>query len=178
MDYQIETPRLLLRPFIIEDAHAMFELDSDPRVVRYVGNKPVKSLDETRKIMKHVFAQYERNGIGRMTVVLKDTNEIMGWSGLKLEDNNTYNGQINFYDLGYRFMPRFWRKGYGFESAQASLDWGFNVLKLKKISGFVQQGNIGSRRILEKVGLIYTNTFPCWGDQFDWLELENQNPPD
>ena len=65
-DAQIETPRLLLRPFIEEDAPAMFELDSDPRVARYIGNKTVKSLEETRKIMRHVFAQYERNGIGRM----------------------------------------------------------------------------------------------------------------
>jgi len=174
-DAQIETPRLLLRPFIVEDAPAMFEMDSNPEVARYIGNKPVKSLEETQKIMNHVFAQYERNGIGRMTVILKETNEVMGWSGLKLEDEKGFNDQINFYDLGYRFMPRFWRKGYGYESAQASLDWGFNDLKLKKISGAAHQENIGSRRILEKVGLKYKNTFTFWGGKFDWLELENPN---
>ena len=80
----IETERLILREMIASDDEGMFELDSNPEVHRFVGKKPVKHIDESRLMIENIRRQYADNGIGRWAVILKDTNEFIGWSGIKL----------------------------------------------------------------------------------------------
>ena len=61
-------------------------------------------------------------------MLLRATGEFMGWAGLKLV-SGPINGHHNFYDIGYRFRPAFWGRGYGYEAAQAWLTHGFETLK-------------------------------------------------
>ena len=68
-------------------------------------------------------------------MVLRETGEFMGWAGLKLVAG-PMNGRLDFYDLGYRFLPRFWQQGYGFEAARAWLDYGFETLHLPRICAY------------------------------------------
>ena len=118
-----ETDRLCFRSFVEADAVGMFALDSDPTVHRYLGGfgglvtEPVQSS----QTIAFIQAQYRSNGIGRWVVLLRATGEFMGWAGLKLE-TGPVNGQYDFYDLGYRLLPRFWGQGYGFEAAQVWLN--------------------------------------------------------
>lgn len=163
----IETPRLILREMTLDDEAGIFELDSDPDVHKYLGNRPITYREEARASIEYIRKQYEQNGIGRWAVELKSTGEFMGWCGLKYINDMTINGQTNIYDVGYRFIKRFWRQGYGYEAAQVSLDYGFNEMGLKKIVGIADQRNIGSQRILTKIGLEYIEAFdfdtaPCF----------------
>ncbi|MES2589577.1 MAG: GNAT family N-acetyltransferase [Bacteroidota bacterium] len=123
----LETERLYLRKIETSDDVAMFELDSNPEVCTYLGNKPVKDMEEIRSIIQMIHKQYEENGIGRWAVIEKASNNFIGWSGLKLV-KEPINNQVNFYDLGYRFMPRYWNKGYASEAAKAWIDFAFNEL--------------------------------------------------
>lgn len=171
MKTSFETERLLFRELVPEDAAGMFALDSNPEVVRYVGGKPVESIDVSREIIAIIRKQYQENGIGRWAVLLRETGEFIGWAGLKLEKN--VNGFEEFYDLGYRFREEFWGKGYGYEAAKAFVAFGFNEMKLPVIYASVEIGNDGSDKILRKCGFRFVNEFDDDGDLCAWYELKN-----
>jgi len=163
----IETERLLLRELIPEDAEGMFALDSDPEVHQYIGKDPVHTIEQSRQVIEIIQAQYVANGIGRWAVIEKATGQFTGWSGLKLDKVLT-NGQINYYDLGYRFQKKHWGKGFATETAIASVKYGFDTMGLKEIFGRVNVDNIASQKVIEKAGLKYVNTFDCDGIMHKW----------
>ena len=169
----LETKRLFFRELITSDAEALFELDSNPEVHRYLGNNPVTSIGQVEAAITNIRKQYKDNGIGRWAAILKDTGEFIGWAGLKLENN--INGQERYYDLGYRFIQRFWDKGYASEASKAFVEYGFNVLKLEKINAFTDADNAASRRVLEKAGLDFVNFFDYDGARHAWYEAINPN---
>ncbi|MFD2721763.1 GNAT family N-acetyltransferase [Hymenobacter monticola] len=164
--------RLHFRPLTAADAPGMFALDSDPAVHRYlggVGGQMVTELAQSAATIAFIQAQYAATGIGRWAVLLRDTGEFVGWAGLK-RVAGPVNGQHDFYDLGYRFRPQFWRQGYGFEAAQAWLDCGFQALNLPRICAYADAENAGSRRILTKIGLREGNEFLEGGTRCVWYE--------
>ncbi|EIA07679.1 GNAT family N-acetyltransferase [Flavobacterium frigoris] len=166
----IETERLILRKLIPSDDEAMFLLDNNQNVHRYLGNKPVTSIEESREYINNIQIQYIQNGVGRFAVILKETNEFIGWAGLKFI-TEPVNERQNFYDIGYRFIEDYWGKGYGQEAAKAWLDYGFNQLKIQKICAYADIENKGSRKILEKIGLQQISEFDDEGTACVWLEL-------
>ena len=158
MLFHIETERLILRNILPSDVDDMFELDSDPEVHKYLGNKPFKNKSQSKENINDIIKQYQELGIGRWAMVNKQTNEFIGWSGLKL-NRITLNGHTNFYDVGYRIIKRFWGKGYATESSIAALNYGFNTLNLDTIYGITEKDNQASHHILLKVGLRYIEDF-------------------
>ena len=133
----IETERLILREILPSDADAMFELDSDPEVHRYLGNAPVKNKKRILEIIDFIRGQYNAFGIGRWAVVLKENNKFIGWAGLKYV-NEPMNALPCYYDLGYRFARKYWGKGYATEAPC--------------VYALIETDNLKSRRVLEKVG--------------------------
>ncbi|SFA47000.1 ribosomal-protein-alanine N-acetyltransferase [Pedobacter suwonensis] len=168
-----ETERLILRVLMPADAAGMFELNSDPDVHRYLGNKPVTLIEQSIAEIEFIRKQYVENGIGRWAVIEKTSGNFLGWSGLKLITETT-NNHINYYDLGYRFSKRFWGKGYATETAMAVIDYGFNELKLNEIIGIADINNLGSIHVLEKVGLKRVSVFDYDGTKHVWMKIENQ----
>lgn len=167
-----ETERLLLREILPSDDKAMFELDADPQVHTYLGKKPVKDIEESRKIIEYVRQQYATNGIGRWAVIEKESKAFIGWSGLKYI-TEPINNHVHYYDLGYRFIRRYWGKGFAFESAKASVAYGFDILQVKEIYGMAEAGNIASQNVLKKTGLHYIDTFIWQGEQMYWYKIAN-----
>ncbi|QOG04079.1 GNAT family N-acetyltransferase [Flavobacterium sp. MDT1-60] len=174
MKKSIETDRLLLRELELSDAEGMFELDSNPNVHLFLGNKPVKHIDESIDQIKNIQKQYEAFGIGRWAVILKETNEFLGWSGIKFITNEI-NNHKNFYEIGYRFIEKYWGKGYATEGGKAFVDYAFNELKADALYAYADAGNENSRKILEKLGLKYINSFEYEEELEVWYELKNPN---
>ena len=174
MKTSIETERLILRELLPSDDLGMFELDSNPEVHKYLGNKPVKSIEESRVYIENIRQQYQTNGIGRWAVILKETNEFIGWSGLKLYTDSINNYQ-NFYEIGYRFIQKHWGKGYASESALAFMNFGFNEMKIDTIYAYADSGNFNSRKVLEKLGMQAVNSFEHDGEEEIWYEMKNPN---
>lgn len=163
MNILLETDRLILRPLELSDAEGMFLLDSNPNVHLYLGNRPVKSIEESIGYIENIQNQYRKNGIGRFAVILKESDEFIGWCGIKFiteEENN----HTNFYEIGYRFREEFWGKGFAYESAKAWYDYAFNELKVGILYASVHIDNLGSRRVLEKIGLQLKNEF-MWNNE-------------
>jgi len=167
----VETDNIILREMLPEDADGMFELDSDPVVHKYLGNSPVKNIQASRNMIENIRSQYIDRGIGRWAAIEKFSGDFMGWSGLKLNTEQKFNNKIDFYDIGYRFIPRYRGKGYATESAVAAMDYGFNTLNLKTIVGMAEIENIASNRVLQKIGLQYIEDFIFEGVMVSWYEL-------
>jgi RimJ/RimL family protein N-acetyltransferase len=167
----VETKNLILRELMPSDAEGMFELDSDPLVHRYLGNSPVKSIEASQTAIENIRQQYVERGIGRWAAIEKSSGDFIGWSGLKLNTEQEFNNKIDFYDIGYRFIPRYWGKGYATESAVASLDYAFNTLNLKTVVGMAEIENLASNRILQKIGLNYIEDFLFEDVMVSWYEL-------
>lgn len=149
MDLVLETPRLILRELLPSDAEAMFKMDNNPNVHKYLWKKPTKTLDETESIIEFVRSQYTENGIGRFAVVEKSSGTFLGWAGIKFV-TEPENGHVNFFDFGYRFDEDFWGKGFASEASFAWLDYGFNVMNIEVMNASAQTENGASNRIPAK----------------------------
>ena len=174
MKLPIITERLILRKLTEADVDNIFLLDSNPDVMKYVGVPPSISKEQSEKMIENILNQYEKNGTGRLAVIEKETNKFIGWSGIKLLTEEV-NGFKNVYELGYRFLPEFWGKGYATESAKASLDLGFNQLNAEKIYAYADVDNESSNHILTKLGFENKGAFLDNGDNCYWYELEKNN---
>jgi RimJ/RimL family protein N-acetyltransferase len=167
-----QTERLILREIMPSDDQGMFELDSDPEVHTYLGRKPFTHIEESRNIIEFIREQYRYNGIGRWAAVDKATGEFIGWAGLKLI-TEPINYKSNYYDLGYRFIRRYWGKGFATEAARASIEYGFITLHLREIYAMADIHNIASQQVLTKVGLHYIETFEHAGEQLHRYKISN-----
>jgi ribosomal-protein-alanine N-acetyltransferase len=172
MEVFIETARLLLRSMETTDDQGMFELDSDPAVHKYLGNKPIISIDEARAAIRHIRDQYISNGIGRWAIVDKETNLFVGWGGFKLITVET-NNHVNYHDLGYRLLRKHWGKGIASDITAACLDFGFQILKLDKIYAIADEKNLASQKVLSKSGFRYVEPFLYEGEPHLWFEIIN-----
>jgi [ribosomal protein S5]-alanine N-acetyltransferase len=173
-----ETERLILREILPTDLDGMFELDSDPEVHKYLGNKPVTGKDQVIDVIHFIRQQYLDNGIGRWAIVDKKTSDFMGWTGLKFVTDLT-NNHKNFYDLGYRLIRKYWGQGFATESAIASLNYAFETMNLDRVYADAHCENEGSNRILRKVGMNFIETFyiediKCNRYKIDKNEYENR----
>jgi ribosomal-protein-alanine N-acetyltransferase len=150
MPTMLETNRLLLRTWSLEDAEAVLGIYSNPEVTRFIGSGvPDQSLDDARKRILRSLTHQERYGFGFWAVVEKATGQISGSCGLKyLEDGP----QI---EVGYHLARPVWNRGFATEAAGACLRYGFEKLKLDRIVGVVALENYASQRVLEKVGMRY-----------------------
>lgn len=67
----IITERLVLRPLEMSDALSLFKLDSDPLVMKYLGNQPLTDISQVYTYLENIINQYTQNGIGRWAVIEK-----------------------------------------------------------------------------------------------------------
>ena len=151
----LETNRLILRTWTLDDADAAFMLWGDPEVMRFVGSStPHQNLNETHRWLQWAIAYQEEYGFCRWALVEKATGKIIGSCGfLSLDDGSEI-------DLGYYLAPPFWGQGYGTEIAEACLRYGFEKLMLREIVATVDHRHSASQRVLEKIGFIFQGRRP------------------
>ena len=112
--FVIETERLVLRPFLPEDAQCFYDLNKDQMVMKYTGDRPFESVERSRDFILQ-YDQYQKTGYGRWTVLRKSDMMKLGWCGLKYHPNEDYT------DLGYRLLRNHWNQGYATEASRGSL---------------------------------------------------------
>lgn len=151
----IETPRLVLKEMSEADAQDLFDLNNDPEVMRFTGDQSFKNINEVFDYVDNYQHIYQKHGYGRLSLFNKETNEYLGWCGLK------YLEQKNETDLGYRLKKQFWGKGFATEAASACLDDGFDRLQLDCIFATAMKENMPSINIFKKLGLKYLKDQDC-----------------
>ncbi|MCJ1807146.1 MULTISPECIES: GNAT family N-acetyltransferase [Flavobacterium] len=170
MDFILETPRLIMRPLEIEDLEILHKIDSNPNVHEYLWNAPATDINQTKFVINSILSQYIKHNIGRYGIILKETNEFIGWGGLKFNENTVNNNQ-NFYDIGICITQEHWNKKLGFEVFQAWIKYAFRNLNLPKLYAYTQTKNDSSNRMAEKIQMRKTNEFLYDDQNWNWYEL-------
>jgi RimJ/RimL family protein N-acetyltransferase len=144
----LETERLILRHFNLDDAPFVLTLLNEPSFLRFIGDKKVRTLDDARQyIINGPRASYERHGFGLYRVELAGSNTPIGMCGLLKRD------ELPDPDIGFAFLPDYWNKGFAFEAATAVLNYAREQLKIHRVLAIVNPDNDASIKLLEKLGL-------------------------
>ena len=145
---QLETSRLRLRLFTREDSQVMFDLNSDPEVIKYAEATPARNLEEARFRLEHgPLHDYHEYGYGRFAVEWKETGSVIGFCGIK------YIPEIELPEIGFRYMKEYWGRGIGTEAARICVEFARDDLKIKKLIALIVPENAGSIRVAEKLGM-------------------------
>jgi [ribosomal protein S5]-alanine N-acetyltransferase len=145
----ISTQRLILRPFVLEDADALYELHSDPRVTRYAGG--TMSRSESEASLQRIITKMRMTGFGALAVQELTTSAVIGWSGI--QQMPTGDG----YELIYALRSDRWGQGFATEASMALLraGFGFSQPVIDVIHGLAYRDNVRSTRVLEKLGMTF-----------------------
>ena len=165
----IETPRLVLRPWRLEDAPALYAYAKNPNVGPNAGWKPHESLEESEKIIRELFLP----SVGEeyvWAIVPKDAGVPCGSFGL--EEDGRRPGVPSCRSLGYVLGEEQWGKGYMTEAARAVLRFGFEEQGLGLITVNHFANNRRSRRVIEKCGFYYEGTLRQGARLYDGAVLD------
>ena len=161
---QLETARLRLRLFTPDDVQVMYNLSTDPEVMKYVDT-PVRDIEEAKKRLEQgPLADYKNYGYGRFAVELKETGEVIGFCGIK------YLPEIDLSEVGYRYLKKCWGRGIGTEAAEVCVGFARDDLKIKKLIALIIPENIASIRVAEKLGMTKGPLIHIYGE--DALQYE------
>ncbi len=184
---EIETKRLILREFTMDDWPAVLAYQSDPRYQRYYP--PTDRTDEQAREFVQMFLVQQQEQPRRkfqLAAMLKTHQGLIGNYGIRLDKAGAHQA-----DIGYEFSPEHWGKGYATEAAQAMVHYGFSTLGLHRIWSWCIADNHRSRRVLEKLGMQLEGRYRenehfkgHWWDTLvfgilksEWKEYSNENNP-
>ena len=166
--FLIETERLQLREYTLEDAPFSFALMNSESWLRNIGDRKITSLELAKDyIKKKYLPSYTENGFGAYVVILKDTGKTIGACGLYKRPN------LDHPDVGFAFLPEYLSQGFGYESANAVMHYAKNTLNLTTIFGITIEENVASRKLLEKIGLRQIDTMVMEGEGEELLLYSN-----
>ncbi|MCC6904498.1 MAG: GNAT family N-acetyltransferase [Anaerolineae bacterium] len=149
----LETERLVLRKVTLSDAEDLYEYASDPEVSRYLPWRPHQSIEDSRQFLTMIAGAYDRA-------------ELAPW-GLQHKEDRKFIGTITFHDwsipdaraeIGYALSRSYWGKGLMTEAGRAVVTFGFTVMELNRIQARCIVENVGSSRVMEKIGMSYEGT--------------------
>ena len=142
------TLRLALAAITPRHANELYELDADPRVMRYIGSGRASTREQIDGVMRRLpraYALYP--GLGTWRATRRDNGDFVGWFALK------YIAGTAEVEVGYRLRYAAWDRGYATEGARELVRYGFDDLGLYRIIGVTHPDNAASQRVLEKAGL-------------------------
>lgn len=150
---RLETKRLLLRPWCEEDAENLYKYASDPDVGPMAGWPVHTSVENSLDIMRQMLLVPET-----FAVCLKDDNKAIGCIALKFGDSTDMTDREDECELGYWLGKPFWGQGIIPEAAHELIRHGFEELSLRAIWCGYYDGNVKSKRAMEKCGFRYHHT--------------------
>lgn len=159
---ELETGRLSLRRFEIDDAPCVVELLNQPSFIRNIGDRGVRNDADARRYLRDgPMAMYDKFGFGLWRASRRADGAFVGMCGLLKRDI------LPDVDVGYAFLPEHWGQGYASEVAGACLELGARRFGLKRIIGVVSEHNVASIRVLEKIGMRFDRMYPMHPDEPD-----------
>ena len=177
IDYPtIETPRLVLRPFIEADVEPYFALMQDADVMRFVGDRRVPTLQETWRAVAALIGHWALRGYGQWAIVERETEALVGRTGI-----------INPIDwpgpeVGYLLGKNWWGRGYATEAARAAMDWGFDTLAFDRLISLIDPANAASIAVAGRLDETLSGEVDLWGhrvlvygiDRDRWASLRDE----
>lgn len=152
----LATERLLLRRFTEADLDNLYDLDSDPAVMRFInGGTPTPRDAIQNAILPKFLGYYERGDrYGFWAAIERSSGTFLGWFHFRPAPGSPPTEP----ELGYRLRRATWGHGYGTEGARALIDKGFTDFGVRRVVASAVAANIASRRVMEKAGLTLVRT--------------------
>jgi RimJ/RimL family protein N-acetyltransferase len=152
---ELETPRLWLRPWRTEDLEQFAAMNSDPEVMEHFSS--TLSREETAAAMGWIEKHFKKRGFGLWAVELPGQAPFIGFIGLAVP---AFEASFTpCVEVGWRLARPWWGQGLATEGARAALAYGFERLGLPEIVSFTVPGNTRSSRVMEKLGMRYSEHF-------------------
>ena len=152
---RIETERLILRRYTVEDAEAMYKnWANDPEVTKFLTWSPHPSSKASRILLEEWVPQYERDNYYQWAIVLKELGDepIGGISAVTIRDD------IDAVQIGYCIGRAFWHKGIMSEALSAVIDFFFDKVGANRIECRHDPRNPHSGMVMKKCGMQYEGT--------------------
>jgi RimJ/RimL family protein N-acetyltransferase len=156
----LRTERLLLVPLADRHLELEVELDSDPEVLRYLSGR-AHSRDEVAESHARRMAMANKvDGLGHWIAFASAAEgEFIGLMMLPPAHGPDQPDDPTVADLGYRLLRRHWRKGFASEASRALLRHAFDTVGQSRVIAQTMAVNVGSRSVMEAVGMRYVRTF-------------------
>ena len=150
----LETERLVLREYTMEDFGALYAILSDPETMQHYP----KPYDEegTERWINWNLKNYREYGFGLWAMELKDTGEFIGDCGITMQK---IDGQI-LPEIGYHIHKKHWRKGYAKEAASAVRDWFFGNTDFDAVYSYMKYTNVPSSSTAASIGMKKFKEYP------------------
>ena len=145
----LETKRLSLRHQVLEDLDDLWALYCNPEITKYIPDAPRSREEAREELESHMHGHPRFPELGLWATVLKQTGKFIGRCGLLPW---TIDGQEEV-EVAYTIAQEYWGQGLATEAAQAILQYGFEKLKLSRLICVIEEGNIASQKVAEKIGM-------------------------
>jgi ribosomal-protein-alanine N-acetyltransferase len=168
-DIRLETDRLIVMPFTMQDLEVTHQMLSNEQVMKYLPDG-VMPLEKSKEVLEYLIGCYDKNTPERivkltLAVTKKEDGRIVGWCGL---------GPLGFapedIEIYYGLHPDYWGQGITTEAAKAVLDFAFKATKLEKVVAIVRPENGASVRVIEKMGLIFQKILEDLPEKYRWFD--------
>ncbi len=153
-DILFETENIQLRPIVESDFNALKTIWADPEVM-YYSIAGIQTDEQIRERILKSKKEYLIDGMGRWSVILKNTNQLIGECGISAQEV----GDQLEYEIGYRFAKPCWGKGYATQAATCCRELGFGKFGLQRLISIIDPKNQASIRVAEKIGMIKEKEF-------------------
>ena len=165
--HELKTERLHLRRWVPSDRDPFAVLNSDPSVMRHFPG--ILSREESDALAGRIESSFDLNGFGLWAVEVPNLASFIGFVGIAIPRFEAHFTPC--VEIGWRMAAQYWNRGYASEAARAALRFGFEILQLEEIVSFTVPGNLPSRRVMEKIGMLHDAT-----DDFDHPSLPAGHP--
>ena len=148
----IETARLRLRPFTVDDLDALHAaVYGDAEVTRYLPGGAPWPREKVQKLIAFYVKHWEEHGFGPWAVIHRADSRFIGEAGL----NTVPKTDPPEVEVLYAYARAYWGRGIATESASASLRYGFEEAGLERIIALAFPENIASQRVMQKIGMTH-----------------------
>lgn len=151
----IETERLILRKFKIEDAEGMYNSwGTDKEVTKFLSWKPHENVEFTKNLLNNWIAAYEIDSTYNWVIEIKDEKKVIGnISTVRMNKSNLS------CEIGYCISSKYWNKGITTEAMRAVIDYFFREVGFNRIKALYDTNNQASGKVMAKSNMKYEGTF-------------------
>ena len=144
----LDTERLVLRKLSLGDTAFILALLNTPTFIKFIGDRKIRTkLEAEGYLVNGPLRSYSENGFGLWLIELKNDKTPIGICGLIKREG------LEDVDIGFALMPDYEGKGYGYEAAAATMNYGKTKLGLERIIAITTSNNINSINLIKKIGL-------------------------
>ena len=167
----VETARLFLRMFHLDDLDPLAAMLADGEVMRYVAKGLPITREESETALHSIIRHWNDHGFGRWVVIDKETEAFAGYGGLR--------SMMGTPEVVYHLAKAYWSRGLATEIARASLRFGFDEHQFERIIAIAKPENAASIHVMEKVGMQYEMHATYYGmDVIQYRILREEFRPD